>query len=364
MTSPELSEPPAKTPAKTPAKPPARTPARKPARKPAEPYAATVPRRRSGAGRTLPEHTQPGAAIAPSPGTTSRAAAGGDQPRHHASIGASIVPKIFGAAVVVALWLGWVNRGEYGLSPVSGLGYWLGIAGGSLMLILALYPMRKRMRALSAIGSVAFWFNAHMVLGIVGPVLVLWHANFKLGSFNSSVALIVMLVVAGSGVVGRFLHAKVNSGLYAYKAEARNVTADADELRGFVGAEPQAAERMVAELNAFAQFGTAVPDGLLAALARLAVVAWRGAVVYDRLRSYARRVIALEGRRRGRSRKVQRAQLVGVTELLTAHIAAAKRAATFAFYERLFRLWHVFHVPLYILLIVVALLHVYASHYF
>jgi hypothetical protein len=75
-------------------------------------------------------------------------------------------------------------------------------------------------------------------------------------------------------------------------------------------------------------------------------------------------VIAVEGKRRGRSRKVQLQQLVGVTEFLTEHIGAARRAATFAFYERLFRLWHAFHVPLYILLIVTALLHVYASHYF
>ena len=353
MSSPISTEPPAK--AKKPAKNPTKTPAKQ--------LAAAVPRRRSGAGRTLPERTQRGAAIARS-GTASRAAAPADRPRQHARIGASMFPRILGAAVVVSLCLGWANSGEYGLSPVSGLGYWLGIAGGSLMLILALYPMRKRMRALSAIGSVAFWFNAHMVLGIVGPVLVLWHANFKLGSFNSSVALIVMLAVAGSGVIGRFLHAKVNSGLYAQKAEARSVTADADELSGFVGAEPQVAERMVAALNAFAQFGTAVPNGFLAALVRLPLVAWRGALVYNRLRSYAWRVIAVEGRRRGRSRKVQLAQLAGVTEFLTAHIGAAKRAATFAFYERLFRLWHVFHVPLYVLLIVVALLHVYASHYF
>jgi hypothetical protein len=347
MTSPISSEPPGKKPAKTPAK----TPAKK--------LAATAPRRRSGAGRKVPDRTQRGAAIARS-GTASRAAAPADQPRHRASM----FPRILGAAVVVSLGIGWANRGDYGLSPVSGLGYWLGIAGGSLMLILALYPMRKRLRALSAIGPVAFWFNAHMVLGIVGPVLVLWHANFKLGSFNSSVALIVMLAVAGSGVIGRYLHSKVNSGLYVHKAEARNVTADADELRGFVGAEPQVAERMVAQLHAFAQSGTAVPNGLLAALVRLPLLAWRGAVLYNRLRSYAWRVIAIEGRRRGRSRKVQVAQLVGVTEFLTEHIAAAKRAATFAFYERLFRLWHVFHVPLYVLLIVTALLHVYASHYF
>jgi hypothetical protein len=276
----------------------------------------------------------------------------------------SVFPKLFGAAVTAALWIGWVNRDDNGLTPISGLGYWLGIAGGSLMLILALYPLRKRVRSMSAIGSVTFWFNAHMVLGIVGPVLILWHANFKLGSVNSAVALIATLLIAGSGVIGRYLHAKINFGLYGSKAEAHEVMADADELRGFIGADPHVAERMVAQLNAFVRFGTTASNGLFAALVQLALVASRGALVRMQLLSYARHVIAVEGKRRLRPVKVQRQQLAGVTEFVTRHVAAAKRAATFAVYERVFRLWHVFHVPLYILLVVVAFIHVYASHFF
>ena len=93
----------------------------------------------------------------------------------------SIIPKIFTVAVVVALWIGWLNRDDNGLTPVSGVGYWLGIAGSSLMLLLLLYPLRKRMRSLRALGTVTFWFQAHMILGVLGPVLVLWHANFSLG---------------------------------------------------------------------------------------------------------------------------------------------------------------------------------------
>src|SRR5579871_3021881 len=157
---------------------------------------------------------------------------------------------LFGAVVMAALWIGWINRNDNGFTPVSGPGYWLGIAGGSLMLILALYPMRKRVRSLSAIGSPTFWFNAHVVLGIVGPVLILLHANFRLGSFNSAVALITTLVVAGSGLIGRYLHAKINHGLYERKAEAQEVAADADELRGFIGSDPRVTDLMMAELNA------------------------------------------------------------------------------------------------------------------
>ena len=52
-----------------------------------------------------------------------------------------------------------------------------------------------------------------MVLGVVGPLLVLFHANFHLGATNSNVALICMLLVAGSGVVGRYIYTRLHAHL-------------------------------------------------------------------------------------------------------------------------------------------------------
>jgi hypothetical protein len=232
------------------------------------------------------------------------------------------------------------------------------------MLLLLVYPLRKRMRSLRAIGSVAFWFRAHMVLGVVGPVLILWHANFRLGSINCSVALVTMLVVAISGIAGRYLHKKIDMGVYGKKEEVQEILADADELRGFIGAEPHVADRMVAQLNAFGRLGTSHPRGAIAGLVLLPLVGWRGAVIRRQLIAYARRVIAIEGKKRGRSRKVQRVQLAGVTDFVTLYVATTKKAAALAFYERLFRLWHVLHMPMFVLLVIVAVFHVVASHFF
>lgn len=277
---------------------------------------------------------------------------------------ANIFPKIFGIAVVMAVWVGWLYRDDNGLTPVSGAGYWLGIAGSSLMLFVLLYPLRKRIRSLRTFGTVTFWFNAHMILGILGPLLILWHANFRLGSINCGVALVTTLVVAISGVIGRYLHSKVHFGMYGRKAEAQQIVADADELRGFIGADAFVADRMVAQLNAFANLSTTAPKGVLGGLVLLPMISWRGAALRVRLIAHARRVIAVEGKRRGRSREVRRRQLAGATDFVTRRISAAKKAATFAFCERLFGLWHVFHVPLFVLLVIVALFHVFASHFY
>ena len=50
------------------------------------------------------------------------------------------------------------------------------------------------------------WFNAHIFLGLYGPVLILYHCGYSLGAFNSNIALWSMITVAISGVIGRFLY--------------------------------------------------------------------------------------------------------------------------------------------------------------
>ena len=61
---------------------------------------------------------------------------------------ANIVPLAFSIAVVVTLWMAWLNREDNGLTPENGAGYCLGIVGSSLMVLLLLYPLRKRVRSL------------------------------------------------------------------------------------------------------------------------------------------------------------------------------------------------------------------------
>ncbi len=277
---------------------------------------------------------------------------------------ANIVPLTFGIVLCVVMSIGWLNRDEGGLTPESGIGYWLGIVGGSFMLLLLLYPLRKRVLSLTAIGSTALWFRIHMILGIVGPVLILFHANFKLGSVNSNVALAAMLIVATSGIIGRYLYSKIHLGLYGRKAQVREILADADALTRYIGDDLPVADHVVAQLNAFAQRGMTFPKGVLAGLLSLPVLGVRASMVRARLIGEVRQVISIEGKRLGWSRKVRRRRLAGVVELVTLHIATVKKAAVFAFYERLFGLWHVFHLPLFYLLVIAATIHVFAAHFF
>lgn len=110
-------------------------------------------------------------------------------------------------AVIAAttLLIGWIISAYKIIDPHAGLGYLLGWTGASLMLLLFTYSIHKRFTWAKRIGKTTEWFNIHQLLGIFGPITILYHSNYSLGSPNSNVALFSMLTVAASGVVGRYL---------------------------------------------------------------------------------------------------------------------------------------------------------------
>jgi len=132
------------------------------------------------------------------------------------------------AAVIV--W-GMHARLERYITPQRGIGYWLGITGGSLMLLLLVYSARKRVSWLRWMGSIPAWFEFHMVLGVVGPLLILFHSNFSLGATNSNVALICMLLVAGSGVVGRYIYTRLHAHMDGNEDTLEQLKAVGNRLR-------------------------------------------------------------------------------------------------------------------------------------
>ena len=274
------------------------------------------------------------------------------------------VPTSFGAGIVGALLIGWLNRDQDYLTPESGLGYWLGIAGASLMLLLLLYPLRKRTPRLRAIGSLAFWFRLHMALGLAGPTLILFHSNFRLGSLNSNVAMLAMLIVATSGIVGRYLYGQIHLGLYGRKAQVRDILADIEIMKHALGDGLPAGDRVVEELNAFATRATGVPRNFLGSLCALPGLEIRARVIRHRLLRDVRSAMSAEAKRRGWSRRNREQRIGAIAELVVLHLAAVRKAAAFAFYERLFGLWHVLHLPLFFILVLAAAIHVVAAHLF
>lgn len=273
-----------------------------------------------------------------------------------------LMPAAFALVVSGALMLGWLGREEQHFSPEEGVGYWLGIAGSILMLMLLLYPIRKRLRALRHLGGVAGWFRAHMLFGVVGPTLILFHANFALHSLNATIATAAMLIVVASGFVGRYLHARIHMGLYGQRAALQELLADVAALKAVVNADVAWNEAFSHELSMLESYFPTPGDGETATIwsfVRSRAQSRRSARRLSRLADHSLR---LEAKKWGWTRRMRRDRMALVRTHLTMLRAAMLKTATYTFYARLFSLWHHLHLPLFVVLILAAILHVVAVH--
>ena len=265
---------------------------------------------------------------------------------------------LFYISVTVVLFVGWRQRGEEHLIAESGLGYALGIVGAVMMLLLLLYPLRKKFKPMRPWGRVAYWFRIHMLLGVLGPVLIVFHANFKLGSLNSNVALLAMLLVVASGLVGRFFYAKIHHGLYGRKATLQELRGDAAALADAYNTDLSDAPDILERLKTFETMALSTHRGLLAGAWFLTTLGLRARWTRYRLS----RAVTHAARQDQRDARARKGQIRAAHRYIRLYLTSVRKAAEFSFYERLFGLWHILHLPLFILLVLAAIAHVVAVH--
>ncbi len=116
---------------------------------------------------------------------------------------------IAAALIVVLTTAYWVFVSAAGIPAAGGLvGHLMGVVGFTMMLLTeTLYSLRKRAMRRPR-GSMRSWLQAHIVMGIVGPYLVLLHAAWTFNGLAGALTLMTALVVA-SGFIGRYIYTAV-----------------------------------------------------------------------------------------------------------------------------------------------------------
>lgn len=216
--------------------------------------------------------------------------------------------------------------GHAALRPSGAIGHSLGIVGLAMMLVPVAYSIRKKWSALSRLGSMKAWLEVHIFCGIVGPVLITFHAALK---FNGliSVAYWSMMAVMLSGFVGRYLYVRMPRSI-------RGAELSYEEILGRATAMKSALEEM----------------GLSGSLTeRLENLGGNPVVRAIRLHAVRRNMIR-EG--------VPRALARDATHLAVARESLLRRLGYLQRTRRLFAMWHMFHQPLVYLMFAIVLLHI------
>jgi len=272
--------------------------------------------------------------------------------------------RIFLLAITAILTLGYVVSTKKLYEPGDNLGYNMGLVGGIMLLSLLLYPLRKRVRFLRNVGVLPAWFKWHMIFGVLAPVLILFHSTFHIGSINAAMALFAMLLVSGSGIFGRFFYTKIHNGLYGRQAslkEHQEDMAKAGNVTSILSFAPEIEKR----LDAFRSHTIKITQGGNAGFWHFATVgikAWFLTRSLTKKLYHAMYVQAIK--KNWNAAQIQRLDIMYQENKnqIEKFISAVRDVAQFHTYERLFSMWHIFHIPLVYLLVFSGVYHVIAVH--
>jgi hypothetical protein len=263
--------------------------------------------------------------------------------------------NLFTVSVIATLLFGWSQRNSNYLSAENGAGYILGIVGGSLMLIVILYPLSKRTTILTRLIPARYWFGIHMYLGIVGPAMILFHSNFHFGSTNSTIALLSMLLVAGSGLIGRYIYTNIHHGLYGKRISLEELKHELEtkhtELLCIYKLDVNLNKRLTnMETRALQDY-----TGIMMSLVHVIVLA----IEAHRLQHKSMRLL----KSCIRNNTTIAVPDIAITRgFVNRYTGTLRNIAAFRVYERLFSLWHVLHLPLFFMMIITAVVHIFAVH--
>lgn len=238
------------------------------------------------------------------------------------------------------------------LKPGGMIGINMGILGVLMLCAIFVYPLRKRWAWLRRQGNSRHWLDYHVVLGVAAPVFIAFHSSFKFRGV-AGIAFWVMVAVAISGLVGRYLYSQI----------PRQV-ADAElSLRLF---------RQILEHQ------TAIPRFRLASLFQAPtqrhVVPWPVpiallyVVVSDVIRPFRIAQLRIRGlgmRRAvasfGGLRPTNDSQLEWIVGVARTHSVLSNRILFLSQLRRVFQLWHVIHKPFSYAFAVLALFHIFVA---
>ena len=256
----------------------------------------------------------------------------------------------------VLTWMAYtVATGKY-YTPRSNVGFYLGVVGTLMMLLLLAYPLRKHVRWMQRWGALKHWFRIHMILGIVGPTLVLFHSTFHIRSTNAAVALFSMLGVVISGIIGRFVYTKIHYGLYGSRATLGKIQEEFAGHSNDAKSRLHFAPRVERWLQSFEQYSTQIGRSFISHLFNFLTLGLRRGILEFRCARELRRILKTEQHpefRGGASEAIQ---------LASSYLRESQRVAQFSTYERFFSLWHVLHIPLIYILAASTVFHIMAVY--
>jgi hypothetical protein len=167
-----------------------------------------------------------------------------------------------------------------------------------------------------------------------------------------------MLLVATSGVIGRFIYRKIHNGLYGSRATLAELQQSLSEVLTRIQPllSPMPAVRQ--EVDAYATLALQHPSGFLGRVTHFVLLGWNRL----RVRRRIHRALSVFLTAGGASPVLPALAFARILRSVDATLLGIQQTAQFSAYERLFSLWHILHIPFVYLFVISAIVHVVAVH--
>lgn len=228
--------------------------------------------------------------------------------------------------------------------PSGVFGHGLGIIG-TLMILIGVfsYIARKRYKFLARMGRLKYWLEFHIFLCSVGPVLVLFHTAFKFGGIVS-IAFWSMVAVVASGVIGRFIYIQIPRTIEGRELSLNEVQALKSNM-----------EAILKDTYGLDEPGY---NAILESM-RVNPRETGGNLLGGMINKYfedQKTIRKVKNILRGNN--LSSADLKKVTDLIRNEISLNNRIDRLQTMQKLFKYWHVAHLPFALIMLIIMVIHV------
>ncbi len=214
--------------------------------------------------------------------------------------------------------------------PSGIFGHGLGIIGTFLILFgVVIYILHKRYNILGKKIRLKYLLEFHIFLCVVGPIMILFHTAFKFGGIVS-IAFWSMVVVVLSGVVGRFIYIQIPRTI-----EGRELTLN----------EVQSMKSSVS-----ARIIESAPNN---EQVQLLV----GNFISDKEGGSSKKQTIRDVSNMLKSLNILKSEQKTFLKMMKEESSLASRIQRLQLMQRLFKYWHVAHLPFAVIMLIIVIIH-------
>ncbi|GAB4291373.1 MAG: hypothetical protein Kow0098_10570 [Ignavibacteriaceae bacterium] len=232
------------------------------------------------------------------------------------------------------------------LRPTGFIGHGLGILGSLMMIAgVSIYMIRKRIRRFHNLGLLKHWLEFHIFLCTLGPIFVLFHTSFKFGGIVA-VSFWSMVLVVLSGILGRFIYVQIPRTIQGKELDITELKKLKQNITETLAYDYQIDSEILFRFNQVASAERYKDFRLSSSISFLV----RDIFSIRRIMKDLRKYLSDAG-----VTKIKKKEII---RLANNEITLARRIGLLRTMHKLFRYWHIFHLPFAITMFIIMIIHI------